>query len=47
MTEEDMESIIKNTEDMLNTAKYGLELLRAENPYDLPTGIRNARALNI
>lgn len=41
MVEEDTESIINNAEDMLKTAKYGLDLLKTENPYYLPTGIRN------
>lgn len=41
MVEEDTGSIIKNAEDMLITAKYGLDLLKTENPYYLPTGIRN------
>lgn len=41
MTKEDTETIIKNAEDMLKTAKYGLSYLKTENPYHLPTGIRN------
>jgi len=41
MVDENTESIIKNAEGMLKTAKWGLDLLKTENPYHLPTGIRN------